>query len=159
MANNCIFSMKVLGSKENIEQLYAVLLFYTDGNLIVGDTWSSQSDHNDAIIDGDCRWSVEYALMDKQRFNLPQKTKELDLVVEIYSQENDFQEHYIINRGEIIASHCADYAEFDLSVFRTHEEAERALDMEITEDEWNEYHDDWLPRGGFGDWIFNIEHY
>lgn len=149
--------MKVLGSREHIESLYEMLPLYTGGTIIVGDTWYLQPDDTDAIIDGDCRWSVEYAMIDKQHFNLPQKTKELDLVVEIYSQENDFQEHYIIDRGVVIISHCTDYAEFDLSVFRTKEEAEKELNMEITDNEWNEYHDDWLPRGGFGDWIFTIE--
>lgn len=56
--------------------------------------------------------------------------------------------------GEMILNECVDYYEYYIDEFETKEEAERELDITLTDEEWNEH--EYVSRGGFGDWEFGI---
>ena len=66
-----------------------------------------------------------------------------------------FQEHYIIRNGYVVCDECVDWNEYCISDFDTKEEAEKELEIEITDEEWNSG-EDYISRGGFADWDFEI---
>lgn len=77
-------------------------------------------------VNGSCAWSV-YCCMFKGEYtyysnpkskydifkgtNMEDVTKELDLKVEIFSEEfgNNFMEHYLIDKGNILINECKDF--------------------------------------------------
>ena len=126
------------------------------------------------VIGGECAWSVACCMFDighhgyyhdlKERFpnefkgtTIPAESERLNLSIEIFSEECGmcFQEHYKVINGEIVEEECEDYYEYYLRDYKTKEEAEEELGIEITDEEWNGP-DDFISRGGFDDWDFSI---
>lgn len=125
------------------------------------------------IINGNCAWSVSSCMLDdhptgyyntlKQRYpnefrgtTLQIESKNLNLGIEVFSEESGmcFQEHYVIINGNITVNECVDYNEYYLDEYETKEEAEEDLDIEITDEEWEEH--EFISRGGFDNWDFEI---
>jgi len=125
----------------------------------------------EVIIGGECAWSVGCCMFKggyyddfKERFpnefrgtTLPMESKRLNINIEVFSEECGccFQEHYTIIDGKVIEDECIDYYEYYLRDYETKEEAEKDLDIEITDEEWNG-DDDFISRGGFDSWNFSI---
>lgn len=131
-----------------------------------------------AEINGWCKWSVYSALIDnaismrdnntkwyfgdvdvnKLHFiTLYEASKKWNLSIEIFSAEGGmcFQEHYIVNNGDVIADECVDWRDgWDISDYDSKEDFEEENDMTITDEEWeNRYIE---PEGGFGEWEFGL---
>lgn len=88
---------------------------------------------------------------------MPLESKRLNLDIEVYSEECGmcFQEHYVIINGDTVISECVDWQEYAIYDYDTKEEAEKDLGIEITDEEW-ESCDDYISRGGFDNWDFEI---
>lgn len=179
MANLCSFSMYVRGNHGDIEQFYNAMS--QKGNIYMGRGGDAEiiwDDDDVACIDGWCKWSVQSAMIDNaisMRRN-PEvwlwgdedKAKSLEFItlweacekwkldMEVYSEEPgcEFQEHYVYIDGEIVCDECVEYHEYCLDDYDTKEEAEEELDIEITDDEWEE--GGYISRGGFENWDFEI---
>ena len=121
----------------------------------VFEVFPCEEDDERTYVSGDCAWSVKSCMLtgpftyyDKFKdainskcTNMLEATKELDLVVEIYSQEPGccFMEHYIINKGELQVDECVEW-------------------NELYDEEGEPIYDDngeQLSEGGF-DWDFTI---
>lgn len=126
------------------------------------------------IIKGYCAWSVSSCMFDNYSLSyysslkkdypnefrgttLPIESERLNLDIEVYSEECGmcFQEHYVILKGDLVCDECVDWCEYYLCDYETKEDAERELEIEITDEEW-EGDEDFISRGGFGDWDFSI---
>ena len=124
-------------------------------------------------ISGNCAWSVASCMFDthstsyysslKSRYpdafkgtTLPIESERLNLQIEVFSEEcgMEFQEHYVIINGDVKVDECIDYYEYYIEEFATKEEAEKELEMEITDEEWE--NEDYITRGGFDSWDFSI---
>ena len=115
-----------------------------------------------AWISGYCAWSVYCCMLggpqtysqvrEDDKFlklktehstTMEEATKELDLVVEIFSCEPGmgFAEHYVIDNGEVTTDENFDYHEFWLDKEKSKQECEAELKTEITDEEWenNDY--------------------
>lgn len=180
MANICDFSMCVKGSRNDIENFYNALI--QKGNIYMGRGAEAEINYDNeeskAFIDGWCKWSVQSALIDNAismreqpdiwYFEDEVNVKELEfitlseacdrwnLIVEVYSEECGcgFQEHYIIKKGNIEVDECIDWNEYFLNDYETKKEAEENLEIEITDEEWENL--DVISRGGFKNWDFKI---
>lgn len=124
-------------------------------------------------INGDCAWSVQSCMFEngyydsvKKNYNknfhgttVPIESKNLNLKIEIYSTEPgcQFQEHYLIDNGNVVIDDCVEYIEYwiDGYNFKTKEEAEKEFDVKFTDEEW-ENNDGVICRGGFDNWDFEI---
>ncbi len=180
MANLCSFVMRVRGDHNNIEKFYNAMC--QNGNVYMGrgaDAEIKYEDDNVAEISGCCKWSISSALIrnaismrtepDKWYFGPDfnfSKTQFVTLVeacrrwnvdMEVYSEESGchFQEHYMVVDGELVIDECVEWNEYYIDDFDTKEEAERVLEIEITDEEWYSK-DSFISRGGFGEWNFEI---
>ena len=122
------------------------------------------------IINGDCAWSVNTCMFENGYYlrskaehkencrgtTIPIESERLNLDIEIFSEECGmcFQEHYIVSKGVIHVDDCVDWYEYCKDDYETKEEAEEDLEIEITDEEWNN-NDSYIVRGGF-DWDFTI---
>ena len=181
MANICSFSMCVKGKKENIEAFYNAMI--QNGKIYMGRGADAEiqyeDEENKAFIDGNCKWSVQSALVSNaidmrnnpsawywgdgvdpkelEFITLFEACKKWNLDMEVYSEECGccFQEHYVVVNGDTICDECVDYYEYWLDEYETKEEAEEELGIEITDEEWNN-NDGYINRGGFENWDFEI---
>ena len=141
MANNCWYSMKIVGDKKNCDEFIKRLNSYEEPNHfwrifsaeIYGvDYGIDDNDKNKVAmyIDGDCAWSLESCCRASGYSNgvdlFAVNTKELDLEMEAYSREPGmcFEEHYIYKRGNCFADECLDINVYwwDTTEFPTFEE-------------------------------------
>ena len=122
------------------------------------------------FISGECAWSVIVCMLEdgyyvdmKARLGdkfrgttLEIESKRLNLAIEVFSEEcgMEFQEHCIVKNGVLEVYKCVDWNEYFLDEYDSKEEAEDDLDIEITDEEWEER--EMITRGGFGDWEFTI---
>lgn len=181
MANMCNFSMCVKGKHDDIEKFYDAML--QKGNIYMGRGADAEinyeDDDNMAFIDGWCKWSIQSALIynaismrtepDRWWFGdnfdvtqlefitLWEACEKWNLDMEVYSEECGccFQEHYVFIDGNIICDDCIDYYEYCIGDYDTKEDAERELEIKITDEEWNSG-EDFISRGGFENWNFEI---
>ena len=133
--------------------------------------------HDRATIDGWCKWSIRSALYDNaismrreperwffgndvnsvelEFITFVEASEKWNLEVEIFSEEPGccFQEHYIVRNGIKEVAECVEWNEHFLGYYETKEEAEEELEMQITDEEWE---NDCVQRGGFGLWEFKI---
>lgn len=160
MANNCEIAMRVVGNKKSILKLLEEIPFYTDKMMESCGAWNNDASESKATFYGDCAWSIASSMLDgsNEKFNLLDRTRDLGLKLEAYSREPGigFEEHYRIDRGEMLVSETVDYAEYDMTEYNSREDAEKSLGFPVSEREWEMYRNDWLPYGGFGDWSFTI---
>ena len=122
------------------------------------------------FINGECAWSVVVCMLEDGYYNdmkarlgdkfrgttLVHESERLNLEIEVFSEECSmcFQEHYLVRHGVLEIDECVEWNEYFLDEYETKEEAEDDLDIEITDDEWEER--EMITRGGFGDWEFTI---
>ena len=179
MANLCSFSMYVRGSHGDIEQFYNAMS--QKGNIYMGRGAEAEivwDDDDAAAIDGWCKWSVISSLVDnaismrtepnKWAWGDEDKAKDLEFItlfeackkwnlsMEVYSEESGccFQEHYVCVNGDVLIDDCVDWEEYCICDYDSKEEAEEELGIKITDEEWER--EDFISRGGFGNWDFEI---
>ena len=181
MANICSFSMFVRGKVENINLFYDAMC--QKGNVYMGRGVDAEinidEEDGSAFIDGWCKWSIQSALIGnaidmrnnptrwywgpnvdplKLEFvTLFEACKKWNIDMEVYSEEPGccFQEHYMVVNGDVVADECVEWNEYYLGDFSSKEEAETELGIEITDEEW-ENKDEYISRGGFENWDFDI---
>ena len=125
MANNCLYTMKIIGTKENCEKWLELLNNYDIENhfyrIFSTDVYEEETttDGNTVMcISGDCAWSIESCCRtsgySRGKDLLAINSKELDLTVEIWTEEYGmgFQEHYIYSHGDCLADECKDANEW-----------------------------------------------
>lgn len=164
MANLCSFNMVVIGNKkENIDLFHNMMnqngtTWMGRGAEVSIDNIDEEEGRYRAELSGWCKWSVEAAMVsnaismrthpeiwsghgkdehgnDLRFITLYEACKELDLDMEVYSEEPgcEFQEHYLFKDGNLEVSECVHYTE-----------------------EYDEEEGEYIPHGGFGDWDFEI---
>ena len=180
MANICSFSMCVKGTHENIEKFYNAMC--QDGNIYMGRGADAkilyEDEENRALIDGWCKWSVQSAMIDNaismrtepnmwawgngvdasklEFITLWEACDRWNIDMEVFSEEPGcaFQEHYLFIDGQVVLDECVEWNEYDLDDYETKEEAEKELEIKITDEEWEE--GGFIGRGGFENWDFEI---
>lgn len=178
MANMCNFVMRVRGKHENIEKFYNAM--NQNGNVYMGRGAEADIEYEDndvAEINGWCKWSIVSSLIDNaismrehpDRWHFFEDISEVEFItlieacqkwnidMEVYSEEPGccFQEHFMVINGELVDENCVDWYEYCIDDFETKEEAERELDIEISNEEW-ESGEAFISRGGFESWDFEI---
>ena len=160
MANNCLFDFKIVGKEENVDELMEMMQWqgkYENNGLgrIYEVDLSDKDYRADGTVEaygyGDCAWSVLTAMRNYADRNpsLESETNRLGLVIEIYSSEPGccFQEHVVIDKGDVIVDECVDYEEHWVDECETIEEYNKEYDTNFTED----MIDDGIVKiGGFG---------
>lgn len=166
MANNCWYQMRIAGRKESVEQFIAMLS--GEAPIRLGRVFSVNKDEpftpypgNRSIgyadISGDCAWSIRESMLPGNNPNctLATEAKRLGLVVEGYSSEpgNQFQEHVLINKGDILTFDCVDYEEYFVEDMSEAQLAELCQDKGLTREELlsKANHNGDYTVGGFGE--------
>ena len=171
MANNCWYQMRIAGKKESVDQFIAMLS--GEAPIRLGRVFSVNTDEpftpypgNRSIgyadISGDCAWSIRESMLPgyNPSITLATEAKRLGLVVEGYSSEpgNCFQEHVLINKGDILTFDCVDYEEHCVEDMSEKELAELCEERGLTKEELlslvNDNGD--YAVGGFGDDFANF---
>ena len=126
MANNCFYDLKAVGTKKSVKELVRILQYkhpklclYRIFSAEVCDEGVTPHGKYYVIICGDVAWSIYSSMLHepmpgpKGWSDILTETDRLNLTVEIFSSEPGigFQEHYIINKGEIKVDECPDYSE------------------------------------------------
>ncbi len=157
MANNCCYSMKIVGhNKQDIDEFISMLQYHhKDGKYFarifeayVSNIYEENEDRFVASVDGDCAWSV-YSCMcagpftyydrncekDNEITNLAIETKRLNLIVEIFSEEPGigFAEHIIFDNGTEVLMEEEDYGEYYNDENLSIEEFEEENGLHLTE--------------------------
>ena len=127
MANNCMLDMRIAGREEAVQQLVKMLRWespYEETGM--GRVFSFDLDPSLTEYDprgtgyisvqgfGDCAWSFNSAVMESPRKpSFLDVTRRLGLVVEVFTSEPGvgFQEHLMIDKGQVITNECVDYEE------------------------------------------------
>lgn len=165
MANNCDYLMKLVGRPDKVEELVNRLTHRNDkGFGRIFDLYEISNKTQNGICEyeccGDCAWSIFSSIIDIGENNVVNATDELNVVMEIYSQEPGFafQEHYIISKGQILKDEVVEwqnwyYPELDE---KNKEHVCKLLACSLEEIEKNaESNDGYVSCGGFdnyGEW-------
>ena len=171
MANNCWYQMRIAGQKESVDQFIDMLS--GKGSVHLGRVFSVYTDEpftpypgNKGIgyadVSGDCAWSIKESMLPgyNPSITLATEAKRLGLVVEAYLSEpgNKFQEHVLINKGDILTFDCVDYQEHYVENMSEKELAELCEKRGLTKEELlslvNDNGD--YTVGGFGDDFANF---
>lgn len=133
MANICDFEMHLVGAEKDIETFFNVLT--QNGNVWMGRGAEAEIEMNDneAVITGQCKWSVYAALVmdadsmknqketgkgswtesqdwfnEHEFLSLYEACEKFNVNMEVYSREPgcEFQEHYKYENGEISEDTC-----------------------------------------------------
>lgn len=172
MANNCWYQMRIAGQKESVDQFIDMLS--GKGPVHLGRVFSAYTDEpftpypgnrgiGYADVSGDCTWSIKESMLPgyNPSITLATEAKRLGLVVEAYSSEpgNQFQEHVLINKGDILTFDCVDYQEHYVEDMSEKELAELCEERGLTKEELlslvNDNGD--YTVGGFGDDFANYK--
>ena len=166
MANNCWYQMRIAGKKESVDQFIAMLSGKTPTRL--GRVFSVYTDEpftpypgkrgiGYADVSGDCAWSIKESMLpgSNPSVTLATEAKRLGLAVEAYSSEpdNQFQEHVLINKGDILTFDCVDYEEYFVEDMSEAQLAELCQDKGLTREELlsKANHNGDYTVGGFGE--------
>ena len=162
MANYCSYVMKITGRKENVEELIEMMKwqgkYEGQGLGRIYDCWEDDfeeinEEFGSAQVSGNCAWSVLTAMRDYNGRNpsLESETKRLGLLVEVYSSESGcaFQEHCMIDKGEVVFEECIDYEEHWLGEFDTLKEYNDEYGTNFTDDMIQD--EEYIYIGGYGD--------
>lgn len=167
MANLCYFEIRAIGTKESIEEFVKVFN-YDEGSDEDGYYLARTEIHEiiceelpdgncKATVCGDCAWSVHSCMRDgaftyygDRKYadahitTLDILSKELNLTIEVYSEECgfEFMEHFLIRNGVAEIEDCLDYEELDVSDELSYE----STDDELSE--WLEEHIDTFKHYG-----------
>jgi hypothetical protein len=122
---------------------------------------------------GSCAWTCDMCMMESENSyfaihlnddkprptSLIKESKLLNLKIELFSESesDDYQEHIIVDNGEIVVNESADVDVYYVEDYDTKEDAEKDLGVDFTDEEWNEREDrdNYIYRGGFI-WEFTI---
>lgn len=156
--------MKVWGDQEEILELLEMIrwagayekdglgrCYYID-DVDEGDGWT--------LFEGDCAWSFYSAFVDPASRSIAEETERLGLTVEAYSCEPGigFQEHWVIDEGNIIDDECRDFSAYFLGDYPEEELEELAERLGVTVDHMlgnvNDNGD--FEVGGFASWDFSF---
>lgn len=171
MANNCWYQMRIAGQKESVDQFIDMLS--GKGPVHLGRVFSAYTDEpftpypgnrgiGYADVSGDCAWSIKESMLPgyNPSITLATEAKRLGLVVEAYSSEpgNQFQEHVLINKGDILTFDCVDYHEYYFEDMSERHLAELCQEQGLTREElFSETAVDGVfTVGGFGDDFANF---
>lgn len=171
MANNYWYQMRIAGKKESVDQFIAML--GGEAPIRLGRIFSVHKDKpftpypgNKSIgyadVSGDCAWSIKESMLPgyNPSITLATEAKRLGLVVEAYSSEpgNHFQEHVLINKGDILTFDCVDYEEYFVEDMNEKQLAELCAEKALTKEEIlsNANHNGDYTVGGFGDDFANF---
>lgn len=162
MANYCEYVMKITGRKENVEELIEMMKWqgkYENCGLgRIYDCWEDDAEElseefGTVQMSGNCAWSVLTAMRNyKGRHpSLESETERLNLLVEVYSSEPGcgFQEHCIIDKGEVILEDCVNYEEHWIGEFNSLKEYNEERGTDFTDDMIQD--DEYVYIGGYGD--------
>lgn len=165
MANNCYYEMKVQGKKSDCEEWLKRMRSYEEPNhfwrIFSSDVYEECGDNEDYYIKicGDCAWSLESCCRTSGYSGgvdlFAVNTKELNLRMEAYSQEEGFgfQEHYIYDKGECLAAECEDWTSiyYDSPEFPSFEDFKAEFDIPECIEE-ADLNDGYYESGGFVWW-------
>lgn len=166
MANNCWYQMRIAGKKESVDQFIAMLS--GEAPIRLGRVFSVNTDEQFAPfpgnrgigyadVSGDCAWSIRESMLpgSNPAVTLATEAKRLGLAVEAYSSEpgNQFQEHVLINKGDILTFDCVDYEEYFIEDMNEKQLAELCAEKGLTKEEIlsNANHNGDYTVGGFGE--------
>jgi hypothetical protein len=162
MANYCDFVMQIVGRKDDVEELIEMMQWkgkYEGCGL--GRIYECYQDNIEELnenvvsaqVSGYCAWSVLTAMRgyDGRCPSLESETERLNLVVEVYSTEPGmgFQEHCMIENGDVVLDECVDYQEHYIGDFDTLEEYNNEYGTHFTEDMIQD--EEYIYIGGYGD--------
>lgn len=148
MANNCWYQMRIAGQMESVDQFIDMLS--GKGPVHLGRVFSVYTDEpftpypgnrgiGYADVSGDCAWSIKESMLPgyNPSITLATEAKRLGLVVEAYSSEpdNQFREHVLINKGDILTFDCVDYEEHLVEDMDEGKLAELCKDKGLTREE------------------------
>lgn len=164
MANYCAFMMKITGEKKSIKEIIEMMKWkgrFSENGLgrIYDIHLSTSIDELDNSVSGiiscelygGCAWSVLSAMRDdngRREVSLESESKRLDLVIEVFSEETgmEFQEHVLIDKGEVLIDECVDYQEHFVGDHTTIQQYNDEYGTDFTEDMVNDEH---VYVGGF----------
>ena len=167
MPNYCNYSMKVNGTKANVDEFIKII--QTDYNfddngkcnvdrhfwrVFEADVTDEiiEDDFKSVIITGYCAWSVYSCMFDGPNTyqshhpnpedggtTLPLESARLQLDIELFSEEPgcEFMEHYLIRNGEVEIDDCVEFSEYCTDDYETVEEMNDDLETDITQEEFN----------------------
>ena len=111
---------------------------------------TSQSDGYHVMREG-----IPY-VMASRGTSLIQESKQLNLTIEVYSEEcgMGFQEHIAVVNGDLMVNDCVDYQElyWDKDEFPTLEEFNKEYEVEATLDDFED--GEYYKTGGFEEWYY-----
>ena len=180
MPNICDYSMKVIGREEDVNEFIEIM--QNDYDCTPNEprhfwrVFEAYEDYRDDLwngmvsvqLSGDCAWSVHTCMTEGgyQRDHMSDGTngttlraesERLNLVIEVFSEEcgMGFMEHYLYAFGKEIFDICVDYHEYYLENFDSVEEFNEELNLNWTQEEFDNYEDDRYTEGGL-EWDFSI---
>lgn len=136
MANLCYFNLKVVGNLKNLDKFKKILTAKYNYNKTIPcetnhffnifNVYKIEEENNYDIYSGECSWSIYNCMLDKSNSSnytqlkrdyssfmgvtLDEVSKNLNLKIEVFSEETSFMEHIIVDNGNIILN---DYIELD----------------------------------------------
>lgn len=172
MANYCMVDICVYGKRKDIDTFikdlcldengretnqgilsnYIFDLYYRDTYIHKINNYNIYEDIVSAVLEGSCRWSINYAFdMDK----LKEMSKKYKILIDMYGEESGcaFVEEHIFLDGEKIHECVGDYFCFELSNCESYEDFIKEVPFaEIDIDEFNEMkeNDEWYEYREFG---------
>lgn len=154
MANMCYFMMKIVGTEKNANEMFDVIKnnYGIDVREYNRDV-DPDADKVYIFLDGDCKWSVKSSMLDVEPSILSHASS-LNVTMEIFSSEPGccFQEHFVIENGEISVNECVDFYEFDdVESFESEGGLEEFNKEHGTEFTSYKVVDDFVQIGGFDD--------
>lgn len=168
MANNCAYTMRILGKEECVEKLLEILKYKNPvkqmHRVLSADVFSRERrEDGNYVVDvcGDCTWSVSNSMMSPKAgegpgsvTNLVEQSEQLGLVIEAISKEPgfEFSEYILIEKGRVLEEKACEYFEFfDEDEFEEAKETHPGLSSYS----WDDAEDDVLEIGGY-DECFSI---
>lgn len=116
MANACEFNLRVSGNKQQVLSFFEAMKQHKEYEFVSDidryDYYDSERYIN-SYFSGVCKWSIADAMLSKDSIQLDKISKELSLVIEVYSIETGmgFAEHYIFAFGETLEDVTVDCEE------------------------------------------------
>lgn len=174
MANYCAFDLKVAGRDAAVQDFIRMLKHdpslpgYGLGRVFSFDALPDTEEHcpdDPSLVSiqgyGDCAWSIQSALMDWKPYTLTDVSENLGLVIEAYSSEPgcQFQEHYLVSKGDVLLEECIDYEEIDATELTDEEILEIAEDHDLTSEQVLSMVNDngYICFGGYGESYLDFE--
>ena len=179
MANDCYYSMKVVGdNQENLEKFFRAMNWegeYEESGVgrvfsceIVDEITQREDGRHEMTLSGYCAWSIQSAMI-HSFFNdypdgLPVQSARLNLDIEAFSEESGiaFQELYLFSKGEEIIAECVDW--YEIYIYDIMDDAEKvreriaSYDAEkyIESGDYRDYVEGRFVKLGGMDWNFQI---